>query len=141
MKRGARVFSLDGNGEPVFSIFPGYVMFDRYMELVKEEANYWKGYGPYIDKAIRASQQYEDLDEGLELVKRATNLRQSIYNDIRLISEAEAGSKRLDELEKRFVLKSFELAKLRNEFMDYLYNAGIDLRQKYSKKVKDEADE
>jgi hypothetical protein len=135
------VFSLDENGEAIFRLFPGYVGFDGYLELVKEEANYWKGYGPYLEKAIRANQQYEDLDEGLELVKKATNLRQSIYNDVKLIDKAEAGSDRLDELEKRIVLKSFELAKLRNEFVDYLYNADIKLRQKYSKKLKEESED
>lgn len=113
-------------------------MFPDFLEVVKEEANYWKGYGPYLEKQIRTSQQYDYLEDGMALVKKATNLRQSIYNDVKLLDKADAGSDRLDELEKRIVLKSFEMAKLRSEFLDYLYNAKIPLRQKYSKKLKEE---
>lgn len=113
-------------------------MFPEYLELVKEEANYWKGYGPYLEKAIRENQQYEDLDEGLDLVKQATNLRQSIYNDVKLWKAADAGSKKESDLELRMVLKSYEVAKLRVVFTDYLRLAGIPLRLKYSKKIKDE---
>lgn len=135
------MFSLDADGEPVFhKLFPGYVMFPDFLETVKEEANYWKGYGTYLEKQIRANQQYDDLDEGMALVKKATNLRQSIYNDVKLIDKADAGSKRLDDLEKRIVLKAFEMAKMRNEFVDYLSSTRIPIRQKYSKKLKEEDD-
>jgi len=116
-------------------------MFPDYLEPVKEEANYWKGYGPYLEKAIRDNQQYEDLDEGLTLVKRATSLRQSIYNDVKLWKKTDAGSDREKDLEIRMVLKSYEVAKLRVEFTDYLRLADIPLRLKYSKKPKEESED
>lgn len=134
------MFSLDEDGQAVFRIFPGYEMFPDYLELVKEEANYWKGYGPYLEKAIRENGQYEDLDEGLELVKKATNLRQSIYNDVKLWKGADAGSQKEKDLEIRMVLKSYEVAKLRVEFTEYLRLAEIPLRLKYSKKPKEESE-
>ena len=143
-KRDARVFNQNEETlelEEDFKIFPGYVTFDKYIELVKEEANYWKGYGPYLDKEFRAKKEYYDLEEGMELVKRATNLRQSIYNDVKLMDKAEAGSKKLEDLEKRILLKSLDVAKLREDFRYYLQNAGIDPRLRYSKKIIKEEEE
>lgn len=123
-----------------FRIFPGWTDFAAYLELVKEEANYWKGYGPYLDKEFRKLGYYDDLDEGMALVRRATNLRQSIYNDVKLWDKEEAG-KKLDSLEKRIVLKAFDLVKLRMDFRDYLYTAGIQERLPYNKKMKVEEEE
>lgn len=151
----------DGVLREAFKVFPGYSNFDAYLVLVKEEANYWKGYGAYIEKQIRLSGKYDYLDEGLELVKRATNLRQSIYNDDKLLNglsdkwlkkapEDKHGRKMMTpeqmvafkaeqkKLEERIVLKSFEMAQMREAFKDYLWSAEIEPRQKYSKKVKDD---
>jgi hypothetical protein len=141
MPRDARVFRQDEETLELvedFRIFPNWESFDGYVTLVKEEANYWKGYGPYLEREIRKLGYYDDLDEGLALVKRATNLRQSIYNDATLMDEAEAGSDQLEKLEKRLILKSFEVVKLRQDFRDYLYMAGIQERLPYNKKMKEE---
>lgn len=146
---------------PYFKVFPGYENFDGYLADVKEEANYWKGYGPYLEKKIRESGDYDALDDGLELVKRATNLRQSIYNDAKLLGgllakyQAKApvdkrGRKMLTQdqmkaleaeqtkIQGRLVLKSFEMAKMREDFVNYLHQTDIEPRMKYSKTYKDE---
>jgi hypothetical protein len=151
----------DGVLRPDFKVFPGFKDFEQYLVEVKEEANYWKGYGPYLEKKIRESGEYDALDDGLELVKKATNLRQSIYNDARLLDglvgkyQAKApvdkrGRKMLTpvqmkdmgqektKIENRLVLKSFEMAKMREEFLYYLMNVDIDPRMKYSAKVKED---
>lgn len=144
-----------------FKVFPGFKDFDSYLIDIKEEANYWKGYGPYLEKKIRESGDYDALDDGIALVKKATNLRQSIYNDARLLEGLEdkyrakapvdkRGRKVVtpdqmkklnaekDKIQNRLVLKSFEMAKMREEFLYYLMNVEIDPRMKYSAKVKEE---
>jgi hypothetical protein len=165
MKRVARVFELNeekGYGEWKFKAFPEFVYFEDYLVLVKEEANYWKGYMPYFRSLLRPDEYEIELDEAKELVRKATNLRQGIYSDADLLEGlrdkylAEApvnvhGSRMMTpeqvialkkeerKLESRIVVKAFDVARLRQEFIDFMARLSIDPRQKYNKKlVKDE---
>jgi predicted nuclease with TOPRIM domain len=133
----------------------GWTDFDEFVKMACNEANYWAGYKSLF---VRIISDEMDLDEGLDLTKKADSNKQRLYKLRKerkdLIEQRTAAiieskgvytqeqqktyEKELKRLEDAFVIKAFDVYRQRKpfvEFIEYL-NPDMELRTRYKPQAK-----
>jgi len=129
---------------------PAFIGFDDLLDRAIKEAGYLSGYKRLLPKL----EQLEDdvIEEGLEIVRKVYNVRQSLYRSreefkaltvkrTRLANkgvfegeEIEALDKELKLAENKMLLHAFDIVRLREPFDEFLILNSIDERKPYNKK-------
>jgi len=130
-------------------MFDTWIDFESYAEDVKAEAGFIVGYKTLFQ---RAGLLPEQLEEGLEICRKAHNIRMGVYRalearDIARKKQATlvmAGReedpalvKEIDKAEDKVMVLAYHVLKLKQPLDDYLYDIEMTPRAKYN--VKDDA--
>lgn len=135
-----------------------WIEFDDFVKDVCNEANYWAGYGRIFKRDI--SDEF-DLEDGLDLTRKAGSLKTGLYKLAkertlhiakRASDEQTSGymysptqekeyNAELDRMEDAILYKGFQVFRQRKKFIEFLEYMELPLRTRFNQRKKFDEDE